>query len=282
MNNKTILGFLVLVSVCVWAGSSGRAQEIVVTNGQKMVCYGDLVTTWNATGFPQQVKRGLEANDIKVDLLIVGNVGSSGKMLASLDEKVISQKPDWMVLNCGVSDAWENQTKGHYEENMARIVEKAQAAGIKVVIATATLADEDPSSRSSQLIAEFNTSLRRLAKQQHCLIADFDMPAAVAATGGGANAKRGKVLLVSDYVYLNPLGNELMARCILGTLGLNPAQMQKARDSWLDRTDICETRASLTLRQYQQLNAMAAKQNRPTPELVGELAAKALASEAGH
>ena len=289
---SSICAMLLSLLGIAWASLSQAATQPSPTGvlpelsgavkGPKIAFYGDLVTTWLSSGYAQQVIRGLEANGIKASLILVGDAGSSDKMLAHLDEKVIATKPDLMVLNCGVSDAWGNRSLDQYRQAMRGIVEKAQAAKIKVVIATATMADEDPSQRFNKAIAGYNTFLRELAQERKCLLADFDMPAAVSSAGGGAQSKRGRVLLVSDYVYLNPLGNQLMALCILKTLGLNPTQTQKARNSWLDRTDVCETRASMSLRQYQQLDALAAKQNRPTAELLGELVSKALSAGANH
>jgi lysophospholipase L1-like esterase len=275
MNNLKIS--LVCVLLSAWSASA-HAQNILVKDGQKVAVLGDQVTRWDATDYAQQVMCGLEANGVKAELILVGNQGTTDKMLANLDENVIAKKPDWIILNCSVDDAWGNRTPEQYQEDVGRIVDKAVAAGIKVVLSEATMAGEDPASHSNQLVAGYNASLRQLAKEKNCLLAAFDMPAAVAAAGGGAQSKRGNVLLTSDYIFLNPLGNELLAQAILKTLGLNPAQIEKARNSWLDRTDLCVAKAGLTLGQYGRLDAMAAKQNRPTSELIGEMVAKALAT----
>jgi hypothetical protein len=274
--NKVMTACILLVAACATIPCS--AQNILVKNGQKIAVVGDQVTRGDATDYAQQVIRGLEANNIKAELILVGNQGTTDKMLASLDENVISKQPDWMIVNCSVDDAWGNRTADQYKEDIGKIVEKAQAANIKVVLSEATMLGEDPGNHNNQVVADYNNSLRELAKEKKCLLAQFNMPAAVAAAGGGAQSKRGNVLLTSDYIFLNPLGNELLALAILKSLGLNPAQIQKAQNSWLDRTDLCKAKAGLTVRQYEQLDAMAAKQNRPTSELLGEMVAKALAT----
>ncbi len=280
MKAKMLFKLTVLFSVYIWGGAACLAQEnIFIKNGQKVAFLGDVVTTGSATGYAQQVMRGLEANGVKAEMILCGNAGTSEQLLAHLDEYVIVKKPDWMILNCGVSDAWAQHSLDQYQQAIAQIVEKTQVAGIKVVIATATMADEDPANQFNQRIAAYNGFLRQLAKDKKCQLADFDMPAAVVSAGGGAHSKRGKVLLVSDYVYLNPLGNQLLGVVILKTLGLSSEQIQKARDSWLDRPDICEAKVGLTLRQYERLDALAAKQNRATSELLAEMVAKALAAE---
>lgn len=280
MKTKYLFKNTVLLDVFVRVAASCLAQDnILIRNGQKVAFLGDVVTTWSNTGYAQQVMRGLEANGVKAEMILSGNAGTSEQLLAHLDEYVIAKKPDWMILNCGVSDAWAQRSLEQYQQAIAQIVDKTQVAGIKVVIATATMADEDPANQFNQRITAYNGFLRQLAKDKKYLLADFDMPAAVASAGGGSNSKRGKVLLVSDYVYLNPLGNQLLGVVILKALGLNSEQIQKAQDSWLDQTNICEAKAGLTLRQYERLNALAAKQNRPTSELLGEMLAKALTAE---
>ena len=205
-------------------------------------------------------------------------MGTTDKMLGILDEKVIAQKPDWMILNCGIDDAWGNRTTDQYIKDITRIVEKTEAAGIKVVLSIATMVGEDPDSHYNGIIAAYNTALRQQAREKKWLLADFDMPAALVAAGGGAKTHRSSGLLTNGTVFLNPMGNELLVLAILRTLGLDTAQIQKARDSWLDRTDLCKAKAALTVRQNEQLAALAAKEKRPASEVLGEMVAKALAA----
>jgi lysophospholipase L1-like esterase len=258
--------------------SGTSSAQILVKNGQKIAVLGDLVTRWDATDYPQQVIRGLEANGIHVGLIHVGCMGTTDKMLGILDEKVIAQKPDWMILNCGIDDAWGNRTTDQHIKDITRIVEKTEAAGIKVVLSIATMVGEDPDSHYNGIIAAYNTALRQLAREKKWLLADFDMPAALVAAGGGAKTNRSSGLLTNGTVFLNPMGNELLVLAILRTLGLDTAQIQKARGSWLDRTDLCKAKAALTVRQNEQLAALAAKEKRPASEVLGEMVAKALAA----
>jgi hypothetical protein len=274
---------LLVVMCCLlaaWTTAPCCAAELAIKDGQKIAFMGDQVTRWEAFGYAQDVIQGLAANSVKAELILVANAGTTAKMLDHLDENVLAKKPDWLVINGGVDNAWANCTVDAYARDLAQIIDKAQASGIKVLLSTATMVGEDPGNSAYQLVAAYNVRLCQLAQDKQCLLANFDMPAAVAAAGGGAQSPRGNVLLVSDYIFLNPLGHQLLALAILKAVGLEPAQIDKARASWLDRTDLCEAKASLTVRQYQRLDAMAAKQNRPTPELLGELVSRALAAEA--
>jgi lysophospholipase L1-like esterase len=77
---------------------------------------------------------------------------ASSAMLARVGRDVVSRKPAWVTVSCGVNDVWRDPRRGplkrgvpldKYKENMAAIVDKAQAAGIKVMILTATMVTED-------------------------------------------------------------------------------------------------------------------------------------------
>src|SRR6185369_10000810 len=113
-------------------------------------------------GYVRLVMAGFEANGVKAQAIPAGISGhKSDDMLARLDRDVISKKPQWMTLSCGVNDVWHgvkgvaldeaalaagNYTngaaRGTYKKNIAQIVEKAEASGIKVVLLTATVIHE--------------------------------------------------------------------------------------------------------------------------------------------
>ena len=82
-------------------------------------------------------------------------------MLARLDTSVISKNPDWMTLSCGVNDVWhftlrlgkrtfEGVSLEDYKKNIRKIIEKAQAADIKVIILTSTLIGEDSEKKTNK------------------------------------------------------------------------------------------------------------------------------------
>jgi len=79
---------------------------------------------------------------------------TSRDMLARLDKDVLSKKPDWMTLSCGVNDVWHGANGGvpldQYQQNITSIVDQATAAGIKVVILTSTMITEDEATANNQ------------------------------------------------------------------------------------------------------------------------------------
>jgi len=196
---------------------------------------------------------GLAANGVDAAPVPAGIGGhKSNDMLARLDRDVLSKKPQWMTLSCGVNDVWhgakgvplddaqaaatkyemsnpKESAKGTYKKNITEIVEKAQAAGAKVMILTATVIGEDPSKIENHKLAPYNDFLRDLAKEKHLLLADLneDFQKRLKAE----NKPTVKVLTM-DGVHMNTEGNKLMALGILKAFGLNDSELKKAQESW--------------------------------------------------
>jgi lysophospholipase L1-like esterase len=199
------------------------------------------------------VVAGLAANGVKVTPIPAGISGhKSNQMLERLERDVLSKKPDWMTLSCGVNDVWHglqgvplddaqaaaktytkrNETepdKGTYEKNITAIIEKTQAAGVQPVILTATVIKEDLGNAENAQLAPYNDFLRKLAKDKKLRIADLNatfQEKIKAANTPGKNAFTG------DGVHMNQEGNKLMARGVLTAFGLDAAQLKKAEESW--------------------------------------------------
>jgi len=227
---------------------------IAVKDGEKIAFLGDSITQggWsNPAGYVKLVMAGLAANGVKAEAVPAGISGhKSNDMLARLEKDVISKKPQWMTLSCGVNDVWHGKRgvplddaaaasgaydekvaeRGTYAKNIAQIVEKAQAAGIKVVLLTATVIQENLDSPENAKLAPFNEYLRTLAKEKKLPLADLN---AMFQAGIKAENKPGQKVLTGDGVHMNAAGNKLMATGVLEAFGLNAAEMTKARESWM-------------------------------------------------
>jgi lysophospholipase L1-like esterase len=224
------------------------------------------------TGYVTLVIQGLKANGVNATAIGAGISGhKSNDMLARLQRDVIDKKPDWMTLSCGVNDVWHG-AKGvpldQYKQNITQIVEKAQAAGIKVVILTATMITENPKEPNNEKLAAYNDFLRELAKEKKCLLAELNGAMQKELDEKEkAGGKRGK-LLTSDGVHMNPSGNVMMASGVLRGFGLSDAQMTKATEAFLDIPNGASASISLTLRQYAVLEAAAAKEGKSVQDLL--------------
>jgi hypothetical protein len=197
-------------------------------------------------------------------------------MLERLERDVLSKKPDWMTLSCGVNDVWHGDRGvplDQYKLNISAIVDKAQAAGVKVVILTATVIGEDLPNANNQKLAPYNDFLRTLAKEKKCpladLNADFQTILKAASKPGG--------VLTGDGVHMNAAGNQVMAKGVLRALGLDAAQVEKASEYWKDIPNTVELKPSfqgkvpLTLRQKERLDAVAARHKMSAEQMVALL-----------
>ena len=232
--------------------------EIKVKDGETIAFMGDSITQAGnrGNGYINLVIKGLEANGLKVNKIPAGKSGNkSSNMLARLDEAVISKKPEWMTLSCGVNDVWHfklvlgNRTfEGigidEYKKNITEILVKCQKAGIKVMVLTSTMIGEDPSKELNQDMIAYNEFLREIAKQRELPLADLnaDMQAQLATIPDvpGKPKNFGKFFyggevknkLTTDGCHMNAEGNKMMARGILRAFGMSDAELAKAEKAW--------------------------------------------------
>lgn len=279
---NTRLRAAVVLTVAGLLATGAQAQEIAVKTGEKIAFLGDSITQQGAgspSGYVQLVISGLAANGVKALAIPAGISGhKSDQMLERLDRDVINKKPDWMTLSCGVNDVWHGE-KGipldQYKVNITKIVDKAQAANIKVVILTATMIGEDQPNANNQKLIAYNDFLKSLAAERKLPLADLN--AAMQAEVAAAPPHPGTYLTV-DGVHMNPLGNMMMATGVLKAFGLSDAQLQTARNAWLDTPSAVKLTAgsNITIRQYTQLRALADKKNATVDNLVSVAVAKAV------
>jgi lysophospholipase L1-like esterase len=227
------LMMMVVFAGCMAALPIAQAGEIAVKDGQKIAFMGDSITQQGAkgpNGYVNLVISGLQANGINATAVPAGISGhKSHQMLERLEKDVLSKKPDWMTLSCGVNDVWHGE-KGvpldKYKENITKIIDQCQAAGIKVMILTATMIKEDQANALNQKLEGYNEFLRTLAREKKCLLADLnaDMQAVIAQAD---KTQKGNIL-TRDGVHMNPAGNKMMAAGVLKAFGLSEEQLAKA------------------------------------------------------
>ncbi len=265
--------------VSLIAASSLLRAEIPVKSGEKMAFLGDSITQagfGKAGGYVQLIGAGLAANGVKVEIIGAGVSGhKSNQMLERLERDVLSKNPQWMTLSCGVNDVWHG-AKGipleEYQQNITSIVDKAQAAGIKVIILTSTMITEDSANPNNQKLALYNEFLRSLAKEKKCLLADLnaEMQAALAeAAKPPANGAK-KNVLTSDGVHMAFPGDMMMAIGVLKGMGFDSLELSKAKKAWLDlpNTNPVALKVDLSQRQADELEKLAQKQNTSKEDLL--------------
>ncbi len=258
--NLIALMFLAALGVFTSGASAEKAaSSLAVKNGDKIAFMGDSITAGGARkgGYINLVMEVLKKEGLDVSHVPAGKSGhKSNDMLARLDKDVLSKKPQWMTLSCGVNDVWhfklrlgKHVFKGvsleDYKKNITAIIDKAQAAKIKVMILTSTMIGEDPERELNKNLIPYNAFLRGIAKEKKCLLADLDkdMRAALKkipdAKGKGRmfgepQYKRDiKNKLTSDGCHMNRLGNIMMAKGILRAFGLSENKIAAVEKTWL-------------------------------------------------
>jgi lysophospholipase L1-like esterase len=277
-----ILPFLI-TTTALFCSALHVAAEIIVKSGESIAFMGDSITQFGAQtsgGYVRLVESGLAAQGVKVTVIPAGlSANKSPDMLARLEKDVLSKKPTWMTLSCGVNDVMHG-AKGvelePYKTNITAILDKCQAAGVKVIILTATQIGLPVTNPENTKLAAYNDFLRETAKARKLPLADLN--AAMVAEQQSL-AKLGlKRTLTGDGVHMNIYGNLMMARGVLTTLGLDDRQLAIAESKWQEIPDAFQTQAKVTLSlgQLAALEAVAEAQGKHAEALIPELANKAV------
>ncbi|MDH3584582.1 MAG: SGNH/GDSL hydrolase family protein [Phycisphaerae bacterium] len=231
---------VILIMCCLLSAGEAAAREpgtIAVKKGDKIAFMGDSITAAGKRkgGYCQLVLLALKDQGIETKAVFAGISGhKSNQMLARLEKDVLAHKPDWLTLSCGVNDVWHGK-RGvdleSYKKNIAEIVKRAQAAGVKVMLLTSTMIKEDQGNALNQKLVAYNDFLRTLAKEKGCLLADLNADMQAALKTFPADSPKGKQL-TRDGVHMNRAGNIMMAKGVAKAFGLTDQQLDKSSKSW--------------------------------------------------
>lgn len=232
--------FLALPVACGGGERAVTTSSIALRSGETIAFLGDSITSEGVaspSGYVSLVMRGLEANGVRATMIPAGvRADTSRDMRARLEKDVLAAHPDWMTLSCGVNDVGHSPgvALDEYKANITDMVDRAQAAGIKVLVLTSTLIYEDAENDVNQNAIPYNDFLRELARQRNLPLADLNADErAVLAAIPEALRKSGNQL-TTDGVHMNPQGNQMIATGVLRAMGLRQAQMKNAHNSWRD------------------------------------------------
>ena len=214
--------------------------EIMVKDGDTLAFLGDSITQFgqqNPDGYVNLVIRGLETEGVKVKPVKAGISGhKSDDMLKRLDAHVLSKKPRWMTLSCGVNDVWHQdfgENKGvkleDYKQNITKILDACAAANCTVIVLTATMFEgkEPEKDKHNVKLAAYNEWLRAEAKRRNLPLADLN------AAMWAAHEKDPKAKLTRDGVHMGAAGDRLMAHGVLTAMGVREGGFAKIeREAW--------------------------------------------------
>lgn len=250
---------LTLILLTNLSGRQSAAADVALEGGETIAFMGDSITQAGnrKNGYITLVMEALNHEGLNVTHIPAGKSGNKSiNMLNRLDEAVISKNPDWMTLSCGVNDVWhfklvlgdrtfEGIPLPEYKKNITEIIDRAQAAGIKVMVLTSTMIGEDQSKELNQMLIPYNDFLREIAKEKNCLLADLntDMQAALEEIPDVPGKPRNfgkffyggdlKNKLTTDGCHTNKHGNIMMAKGVLRAFGMSESKVARAEKRWL-------------------------------------------------
>jgi lysophospholipase L1-like esterase len=230
-----IVPLLLAVLLCLNLRAQTPPDNLLVKNGQTVAFMGDSITGmgWGVSGgFIHLVVDGLAANGLKITPIPAGVGGNrSTEMLKRVGADVIAKKPDWMLLNCGVNDVWSRSVDlDTFKKQITAIVDKAQAAGIKVMIMTPTPIYEASKQEFNDKLPGYSDFMIQLARERHLPLAD-EHKAYLDYIAAHADPNNSNIVTV-DGVHPNPDGHQVMAETILTAFGATPEQLATAEKAW--------------------------------------------------
>jgi lysophospholipase L1-like esterase len=294
-----ILPFLiasVIASTAFFSRPQHSRAEPIVKTGESIAFLGDSITYFgayskyasnyygedNPGGYVRLIGSGLAAQGINVTLIPAGIGGNTSTyMLGRLERDVLSKKPTWMTLSAGVNDVMHRAVElEDYKTAMTAILDRCQAAGVKVIVLTATQIGLPITGAANVKLAGYNDFLRETAKARNLPLADVN--AAMAAEQAAFEKAGIKRALTTDGVHMNIYGDLMMAKTVLAAMGLNERQLAVAQAKWNEGPDIFQstTKLKLSLKDFGALEAYAAKQNKSVDAVVAELTTNALTAAA--
>jgi lysophospholipase L1-like esterase len=256
---KIALVACVLFGLVGVISAPAQERQLEVKSGEVIAFMGDSITAGGAKpgGYVTLVMEALNNEGLNLSHIPAGISGHRSKdMLARLEKDVLSKKPQWMTLSCGVNDVWhftltlgkrtfEGIPLEDYKKNIRQIIEQAQAANIKVMILTSTMIGEDPERQLNKNLIPYNEFLREIAKEKKCLLADLsknmheqlkqmpDEPGKASMFGEPDYQRNIKNKLTTDGCHMNKLGNIMMAKGVLRAFGLSDEKIAEAEKRWL-------------------------------------------------
>lgn len=213
---KDLIKFIVLVIILIGSFALFIKQE-TKSVPIKIAFLGDSITQYGweqPNGYVNQVITGLTNAGMKILPIPAGKCGhTSLDMLNRMDKDVLSKNPDIMFFMGGLNDIWLNKgTFEEYQNNIKQIMDKAQAAGVRIVLMNLTIISEDINSTTNREIDKYNEFLQKLANERSILYIDLN---SVMKDELKKHKTGEKNILTLDGVHLNDRGNSIIAQKIV-------------------------------------------------------------------
>ncbi|MDF1750277.1 MAG: arylesterase [Alphaproteobacteria bacterium] len=171
----TINGLLLVF--CLVFGGLGIGHAAAETT---ILALGDSLTAGyglsKAESFPNKLEAALKKAGRDVRVINGGVSGDTSKGGLSRVDWLFADKPELMILELGANDGLRGLPPSETRKNLAAIIEKAQAAGVKVLL-TGMMA---PPNLGREYSEEFNAVFPGLAEEYNTLFYPFFLDGVVA------------------------------------------------------------------------------------------------------
>ena len=208
--------------------------ELILKPGDQIIAIGDSITQQG--GYLRNVNAVLAARYSELKLPPIRNVGIGGQKAENLVKRfqkdVVDRKPAVVLLSIGINDVWHRANKPHdpqivaeYWSNVAKMVDMAEAAGIKVLLLTPTIIKEDSESLENKRLRIYVEAEKQIARERNCTLVDLHRLFATALAKRPPEIPHGKNWLTNDGVHMAPPGDALMAIGVLRGLGVSAEKL---------------------------------------------------------
>jgi len=205
-------------------------QESQLKADDKIVAIGDSITAEG--GYLRDIDAVLAQQYPELKIPKVVNKGIGGQkaedLIKRFDRDVVQQKPAFVTISIGINDVWHRLNNPHdekvlatYKENVGKMVEAAQQAGIKVILLTPTVIQEDANAEGNKRLTMYVEAEKRIAAEKKCQLVDLHAIFLAALKQKPADQKGN--WLTRDGVHMKPLGDGIMAVGVLRALGVPDA-----------------------------------------------------------
>ncbi len=204
-------------------------RGLILKPGSQIVAIGDSIT--QAGGYLKDVDAVLARKYPALKIPPIRNVGIGGQKAEDLVKRfqndVIDRKPEVVTISVGINDVWHRADQPHdprvlaeYWFNVARMVDMAEKAGIKVILLTPTVIGERAEAAPNKRLRIYIEAEKQIARERHCTLVDLHEMFLTALARRPADLARKEKWLTSDGVHMSPPGDALMAIGVLRALGV--------------------------------------------------------------
>lgn len=202
-------------------------RQLQLKEGDTIVAIGDSIT--QGGGYLRMIDAVLSQQYPGLKIPKVINAGISGQkaedLIKRFERDVVARKPAFVTISIGINDVWHRLKNPHdpqilaaYRENVAKMVDMAQAAGIKVIILTPTVIQENPDSEGNKRLTMYVEAEKQIAAEKKCALVDLHQMFLDALKKKPADVKGN--WLTTDGVHMRDAGNAVMAIGVLRALGV--------------------------------------------------------------